>query len=108
MFKEKFRSMLKLITQFLNIKTSSIEQLESRSIEENQSELNVQGSYIFAKKAIINIPNSEPLILERVYISNEPIKLAGAQYISLEINNKNNGGNEKFCINREAIVLLEI
>lgn len=108
MFKEKLKSILTLITQCLNRKTSSIEHLESRNVDEYEGNLNIKGSYIFAKEVIINIPNSEPLILDRVYISNEPIKIAGIEYTSLETNNKNTGGYESFCINREAIVLIEM
>jgi len=108
MFKDKFKSIVALIIRFLNRKTSSIEHLENKNIDNTEGDLNIKGSYIFAKKVIINIPNSEPLILDRVYISNETIKIAGTEYISLEINSKNSGRLENFCINREAIVLIEM
>ncbi|ALB44600.1 hypothetical protein [Clostridium beijerinckii] len=108
MFKDKFKSILILITKFLNKKTTSIiETLVNENIADNGDDLNIKGSYIFAKKVIINIPNSEPLILDRVYISNETIKIAGTEYISLEMNSKKSGSHESFCINREAIVLIE-
>lgn len=101
------RRVLLLFNAILKRKMPGIKQLENKNIGANEENVGAKDSHIFAKKLIVNISASPPLILERVYICTVPVKIAGIDYISLETINSGTARHESYCINREAIVLIE-
>lgn len=91
-----------------HLKKKHLQVKNSHAINAPETAPKSKDLYVIVKKIVINIPDSPPLILERVYVNSVSISIAKTDYMSLEINDKKNGGYQKYYINPKFIVLMEV